>query len=423
MPNFSKSNTVTPDPLRMANIELAFQNEDRRKRAAELDIANEELAYQNEEKEKRAAELIIANKELAFQNAEKEKRALELVIANRELIFQNEEKEKRAAELIIANRELIFQNEEKEKLAAELIIANKELLFQNEEKEKRAVELIVAYQKLVYQNEEREKRAAELVIANKELLFQNQEKEKMAAALVLAEAERTKMVADIVQRNKDLEQFSYIISHNLRAPVANISGVTQLLQMPGIDRYDEKNFMQDLSLSVKKLDDVIMDLNYILQLKNSEDKKREQVKFSELLNDITLSLSDLITSNDVEIISDFSIIDEIPTLKTYLYSIFLNLITNSVKYRRQDATPVIEITSQMLRDKIQLNFKDNGLGIDLGTRGDQVFGLYKRFHNHVEGKGMGLFMVKTQVESMGGKISIMSEVNKGTEFKIEFELN
>ena len=96
--------------------------------AKDLRIANKELAFQNEEKEKRAAELSIANKELIFQNEEKEKRAAELIIANKELAFQNEEKEKRAAELIIANKELAFQNEEKEKRAAELIIANKELL-------------------------------------------------------------------------------------------------------------------------------------------------------------------------------------------------------------------------------------------------------------------------------------------------------
>ena len=230
-------------------------------------------------------------------------------------------------------------------------------------------------------------------------------------------------MSEIVQRNKDLEQFSYIISHNLRAPVANISGVTELLQMPGIDKYDERNFIRDLGASVKKLDDVIMDLNYILQLKNKENKEKEHVKFSELLTEIKLSLNELIISNDVEIISDFSVVDEIPTLKSYLCSIFLNLITNSVKYRRQDLQPVIEITSRRLTDKIQLSFKDNGLGIDLGARGSQVFGLYKRFHSHVEGKGMGLFMVKTQVESMGGKISIFSEVNKGTEFRIEFELN
>ncbi len=93
-----------------------------------MGIANKELAFQNEEKGKRAAELIVANKELAYQNEEKEKRAAELEIANKELAFQNEEKEKRAAELIIANKELAFQNEEKGKRAEELSIANKELL-------------------------------------------------------------------------------------------------------------------------------------------------------------------------------------------------------------------------------------------------------------------------------------------------------
>ena len=114
--------------LRIANEELAFQNDEKVKRAEELIIANKELAFQNNEKEKRATELGIANKELAFQNDEKEKRATELGIANIELAFQNDEKEKRAEELVVANKELAFQNDEKEKRAEELIIANKELL-------------------------------------------------------------------------------------------------------------------------------------------------------------------------------------------------------------------------------------------------------------------------------------------------------
>jgi diguanylate cyclase (GGDEF)-like protein len=150
---------------------------------AELVIANKELAFQNDEKEKRAAELVIANEELAFQNGEKEKRAAELVIANEELAFQNAEKEKRAAELVIANKELAFQNTEKEKRAAELVIANKELAFQNEEKEKRAAELVIANKELAFQNEEKEKRVAELFIANKELAFQNEVKGMLATEL------------------------------------------------------------------------------------------------------------------------------------------------------------------------------------------------------------------------------------------------
>ena len=175
--------------LRIANKELAFQNEEKEKRANELSIANEELAYQNKERENRANELAIANEELAFQNRVKEKRAAELVIANKELAYQNDEKENRAAELVIANKELEYQNKVKEKRAAALIIANKELAYQNNEKEKRAAELVIANKELAFQNDEKEKRAAELAIANKELEFQNDEKEKRAAELVIANKE------------------------------------------------------------------------------------------------------------------------------------------------------------------------------------------------------------------------------------------
>ncbi|NVO31829.1 PAS domain S-box protein [Hymenobacter sp. P5342] len=172
--------------LGIANKELAFQYNEKEKRADELSIANTELAYQNDEKEKRAQELSVANTELAFQNDEKEKRAAELSIANKELAYQNEEKEKRAQELLIANAELAFQNDEKEKRAQELLIANAELAFQNDEKEKRAQELSIANVELAFQNDEKEKRAAELVIANVELAFQNGEKVKRAAELRLA---------------------------------------------------------------------------------------------------------------------------------------------------------------------------------------------------------------------------------------------
>ncbi len=126
--------------LRIANKELAFQNDEKEKRANELTIANKELAFQNKEKEKRANELLIANEELAYQNLVKEKRASELIIANDELAFQNKEKAKRADELLIANKELEFQTGEKKHRADELKIADKELNFQNKEKAKRIVE-------------------------------------------------------------------------------------------------------------------------------------------------------------------------------------------------------------------------------------------------------------------------------------------
>jgi signal transduction histidine kinase len=111
------------------------------------------------------------------------------------------------------------------------------------------------------------------------------------------------------------------------------------------------------------------------------------------------------------------------TIKSYLYSIFYNLISNSLKYRQHDIPSVIEIKSKVENNKVILLFKDNGMGIDLKKENNAVFGLYKRFHTkYAEGKGIGLFMVKTQIEAIGGSIGIKSEVNKGSEFWIEFPL-
>jgi len=236
-----------------------------------------------------------------------------------------------------------------------------------------------------------------------------------------AELERLKMTTDLIQRNKDLEQFSYIVSHNLRAPVANIIGLSAAVQSETLDSDLKKEVMEGLSISVKRLDDMIIDLNNILQINTEVSQKKEIVHFSKIANDIYSSIKNLIDERKAVIVWDFSEVEEMRSVKSYIQSIFLNLISNSLKYRRPDIPPLIEIKSCKLNDKIELTFKDNGMGIDLKKEGDQVFGLYKRFHtSEAEGKGIGLYMVKTQVETIGGKISISSEVNKGTVFKIEF---
>ncbi len=237
-----------------------------------------------------------------------------------------------------------------------------------------------------------------------------------------AENERNKMISDIVQRNTDLEQFSYIVSHNLRAPAANIIGFTEILLDETLTPEEQKESLQGLSASAVGLDTVIKDINMILQNKRGIHDKKEIVIFSKLLNDIEISIGNLIDKFHVGITSDFSEVDEIYSLKIYMYSIFYNLISNSIKYGKANEPPSIEIRSKKEDGKIILIFKDNGLGIDLKTKEDKIFGLYNRFHSHVEGKGMGLFMVKTQVESLGGKISIASELHRGTEFIIELKM-
>lgn len=235
------------------------------------------------------------------------------------------------------------------------------------------------------------------------------------------EFERNKIMKELIQRNRDLEQFSYIVSHNLRAPVANIMGISDFLLKPELNPAKKEQLNSGLSKSVNALDDVIKDLNQILQSRREISEQNTKVKFSELLNAIKLSIANLIKKEQVDFVVDFSEIDEMMTLKSYLYSVFYNLVSNSIKYKQPSIDPVIEVRSRLTEYGIEIIFRDNGLGIDLENNSEQVFGLYKRFHSHTEGKGMGLYMVKTQVETLGGKISVQSEVNKGTEFKIEFE--
>ncbi len=238
-----------------------------------------------------------------------------------------------------------------------------------------------------------------------------------------AESERMKMLEEIVQRNIDLEQFSYIVSHSLRAPIANLLGINDLINNEDLTT-DEKIFLlKGISESIKRLDNVIIDLNQVTQIKHAVNEKKELITFSNLVNSIKSNIDNLSNNPDIAINTYFNEFDTFYSVTNYMHSIFYNLISNSIKYKQPGVPLICEITSRKNDDNILLIFKDNGMGIDLNKTGDQIFELYKRFHiGAAEGKGMGLFMVKTHVESLGGKISVSSEINKGTEFKIEFPL-
>ncbi len=233
-----------------------------------------------------------------------------------------------------------------------------------------------------------------------------------------SDSHREKITSDIIQRNKDLEQFTYIVSHNLRAPVANILGISNLLDIPTLKETDRIEAIAGITSSARKLDDVIGDLNEILKEKRNITEYKQVVHFEELIHDIHSSTAEMLDETDIVVKTDFSEAESMLTVKSYMHSIFYNLITNSIKYRKPDVPLSIEVKSRLANSKIVLSFIDNGLGIDLELHGEKIFGLYKRFHPEIEGKGMGLFMVKTQVETLGGTIDIKSKINCGTEFTI-----
>lgn len=244
---------------------------------------------------------------------------------------------------------------------------------------------------------------------------------KDITAKKLADIEREKITADLVKRNADLEHFTYIISHNLRAPLANIIGLAELLHEADIQTDDDKETLEALSHSANNLDSVILDLNHILQANSHANEEFSEVNLKMLIDEICISINHLVKKEGVSVKLDFTA-PSIFTIKTYLYSILYNLIINSIKYRRHNISPVIKISSSQQDNKLIILFKDNGRGIDLSKHAEQLFGLYKRFDFSVEGKGMGLFMVKMQMEKLNGTISVKSEPGTGTEFKLEFPL-
>ncbi|WP_158798527.1 ATP-binding protein [Pedobacter sp. L105] len=225
---------------------------------------------------------------------------------------------------------------------------------------------------------------------------------------------------ELTKRNKSLEQFTYIVSHNLLAPVANIVSLTELLKDVTASEHEE--LVEGLQTSIKTMHTIIKDLNQTLQVKDAVHKKKEEVHFRQLVEEITFSINNLMISEEVSLHCDFEAKQSLFTVRGYLYSIFYNLMLNSIKYRRPEEAPIISIKSMVNMDQIFLTFEDNCKGIDMEKNGAQLFGLYKRFDTSIEGRGMGMFMVKTQIEELNGSIEVESQLGKGTKITIRFPL-
>ncbi|WP_396140671.1 PAS domain S-box protein [Flavobacterium sp.] len=237
------------------------------------------------------------------------------------------------------------------------------------------------------------------------------------------EKEREQLIRELTQNNKDLKQFSYITSHNLRAPLSNLTGLLNLIEEIPIEDSELKEIINGFSKSTHLLNETINDLVKVIIIKDNPSVQKEKLFIKDVFENVFNQLSFLISSNkpilkinlEVETIFDIN--------KSYLESIFLNLLTNAINYREPSRQLRITIATKVEDNNLFMTFKDNGIGIDLEKNNDKIFGLYQRFHNYPESKGLGLYLVKSQVESMGGTISVDSIVGKGTTFTIVFKYN
>lgn len=235
------------------------------------------------------------------------------------------------------------------------------------------------------------------------------------------EKEKEQLIRELTQNNKDLKQFSYITSHNLRAPLSNLTGLLNLMEEIPIENSELKEIINGFSTSTHLLNETINDLVKVVIIKDNPSIQKEEVLIKDVFENVFNQLSFLISLHKPILKIELEKVTILNMNKAYLESILLNLFTNAVKYRSPKRTLRIFVSSKEIGSEIVLIFKDNGIGIDLERNGDKIFGLYQRFHNYPDSKGLGLYLVKSQVESMGGSIAVESVVDKGTTFTITFK--
>jgi signal transduction histidine kinase len=235
-----------------------------------------------------------------------------------------------------------------------------------------------------------------------------------------SEVEKNKLLNQLIIHNNDLLQFSYMASHNLRGPVASMLGLISLFESHS-SLAEQKDLFDHVKHSVNHLDNVISDINRILQFKNTVLLRKELVDLEELVMQL-LNDFDLVIKDPPIIVTTLIQQKEVYSLRNYLYSILHNLISNAIRFRDPARQLHIKIIVECHDNELLFTVSDNGKGIDLDRFGEKIFKLYQRFDLEVAGKGLGLFMAKTQAEAMEGKLDVQSVVNEGSSFTLTLPL-
>lgn len=220
---------------------------------------------------------------------------------------------------------------------------------------------------------------------------------------------------ELVKYNSELLQFSYTVSHNLRGPVARLLGLSDLVNKEH-ELSQAKQWISLISKTAGDVDQIIKDLSNLLDLRNMPHQFRERVSLEREWNQARSLLQDSLSGQE-EIIANFEVV-EITTVRPMLQSIFYNLLSNAIKFRSPERVLRVEVASYTDRERLILEIKDNGLGFDTGLHREKIFKLYRRFHTHVEGRGLGLYLIKSQLEVLRGDIEVESEPGIGSRFRI-----
>ncbi|MDT0295240.1 ATP-binding protein [Mesonia ostreae] len=223
----------------------------------------------------------------------------------------------------------------------------------------------------------------------------------------------------VLNQNQRLINFSYIVSHNLRSHASNIQSLAHLLFE--MDHTQEQKEMFNMLDSVSKaLDETLFDLNDVINIQNNVQISIENILVKNYIERVLKSLQIEIFQKNAQIHINVPAETKINFNPAYFESILFNFMSNSLKYCHPERSPIIHLDYLVLKDRFVLQIKDNGIGIDLEKNGDKLFGMYKTFSKNADSKGLGLFISKSQMEALGGEITVESELGKGSIFNLCF---
>lgn len=224
---------------------------------------------------------------------------------------------------------------------------------------------------------------------------------------------------NLERKNQELEDYSYATAHDLRAPLTNMKSLLNMVLKSNPNSSEFVPIIEKMQIVTKVMCDKIRALNQVIELKSTFSGLKEDILFSEILAKIKLSHSDEIIEGRTIIKEDFSSCSKINYNRFQLENVLQNLMSNALKYRHPGRKLSVKIATKEINGKIHLTFKDNGLGFNQKLS-HKIFLLFKRMHTHVDGLGIGLYIMNSIINENGGTIDVTSKVNKGTEFKIQF---
>jgi signal transduction histidine kinase len=245
------------------------------------------------------------------------------------------------------------------------------------------------------------------------------DQEESNEQLLVQNARLAAIAHDLKFKNEQLQEFAHVVSHNLRAPAKNIMVITDFLQQPHTAE-EQKTFHDLLKKTATSMVQTLTELGELLKAKDNNELERQQLRFHDMFARVCTLVAAQISHTQAKLEPNFSQAPALHYPAVYLESILLNLLTNALKYKHPNRTPVIQLNTWLEAGDTLLEVSDNGVGIDLTLHGQDVFKMRKTFHDHPDSQGIGLFIVKNQVESQGGHITVTSTVGEGSTFRIVF---